>query len=136
MKKTEKQENQEKQLITFDDILGNISELEKEIVKAYTLPPTSDFYVNLTREGNEIAKLAIVVNVVVANIVIFRDSDSCQNFFIEWTSHPINKLVNTWLKSIDTQKERARLRYEQIKQELLETTWSPTCQLINNIDGI
>lgn len=124
--------------LSFDDLLGNISILEKDIVKAYSIPTTAavDFYVNLmsTKEPNEVAKLAIVMNVVIANIIIFRDTATSQNFLIEWTSHPINKLVNTWLNNIDTQKERTRHRFNQIRQELLEVTWASN--RLHNIDGI
>ena len=127
--------------LLFDDLLGNISELEKDIENAAaTRYWDPDWSVNLNQSDSpeELATINIYVKInareFIRDLVIFKSvrrplSNSRPNsgFSIQWgfVPHPIIPIIHEWLKKVDTSLERSIHRNNKIKQELIEKTFHP-----------
>ena len=130
-----------RRLLTFEDLLGNLSELEKDvrsIVKiqneiAYNQWAT-DWSIKLEAGSCDDAIAVVKIDVTVnakrfdRALVIYKNTGlKSDSFTIQWGAvpHPIIPVIHAWLRKIDTCVARTVLRNRAIKEELIRVVYSP-----------
>jgi hypothetical protein len=129
--------------LTFEDLLGNVSELEKDvrsIVKIQNEIPynqwSTDWSIKLEAgscdDAIAVVKIDVTVNakrfdralVIYKNVGLNTRGDS---FTIQWGAvpHPIIPVIHAWLRKIDTCLARTVLPNSAIKEELIQVVYSP-----------
>jgi len=137
--------------LLFEDLLGNIPDLEKIIQSAAisrNWDPDWSVNLNQAQTPEELANINIYVKInsreFIRDLVIFKaerqplsNSRPKSGFSIQWgfVPHPIIPIIHDWLKKVDTSLERTIYRNNKIKLELIETTHHPD-NLEKFIDGI
>lgn len=135
--------------LLFEDLLGNIPDLEK-IIKSAAISrnwdPDWSVNINQSQTPEELATINIYVKInsreFIRDLVIFkaenqplsniRQSPNTRQspnsgFSIQWgfVPHPIIPIIHDWLEKVDTSIERSNKRNSKIKIELIETTLHP-----------
>jgi len=133
--------------LTFDDLLGNMIELEgsiKQIALARNWDPDWNIKIDISDVPEELAIIKIYVKINTRifkrELVIFKKQPLHENnngFTIQWgfVPHPIIPIIHDWLHNVDTSIERAEMRTRKIKLELIQSTQDPT-KSKNYIEGI
>jgi hypothetical protein len=125
-----------KRPLTYDDLLGNMHELEQSIADIIAQAPEiwdNIWSVKLVEsvEPEIIATVEIIVTVhkkvFYRELVILKVEKRKKlvaGFTVQWGSipHPIIPIIYNWLKHTDTSQERTILRTIALKEELIKTT--------------
>ena len=124
-----------KRPLTYDDLLGNMPELEQTIADVIVQAPEiwDDIWSVKLVESKEPEIIATVeINVTVHKKVFYRElvilkvekrNKIVAGFTVQWGSipHPIIPIIYNWLKHTDTSQERTVLRTIALKEELIKT---------------
>jgi len=129
--------------LTYDDLLGNISDLEKDVRSIVTIQNqiaynrwSRDWSIKLDVGGDDaIAQIKIDVTVnekrFDRTLVIYKHAGlqaRDDSFTIQWGAvpHPIIPVIHAWLRKTDTCIRRTFLRNAAFKEELIQVVYSPT----------
>ena len=130
--------------LLFEDLLGNISELERDIHTAASTrnwDPDWSVKINHSESPEELASISINITINARlferDLIIFKthrqplsnnNNKPTKGFTIQWgfVPHPVIPIIYEWLKKVDTSAERTLKRTNQIKLELIETIWHPS----------
>ena len=129
--------------LLFEDLLGNIVDLEKIIHDAAisrNWDPDWSVNINQSQIPEELATINIYVKINARefnrDLVIFKAErrplsnlrqTPNSGFSIQWgfVPHPIIPIIHDWLEKVDTSIERSFHRNNKIKLELIEKTFHP-----------
>ncbi|NDH69471.1 MAG: hypothetical protein EBY22_16565 [Gammaproteobacteria bacterium] len=124
-----------KRPLTYDDLLGNMHQLEQTIADIIVQAPEiwdKTWSVKLVESVEPETIATIEINVTVHKKAFYRElvilkvekrKKIVAGFTVQWGSvpHPIIPIIFNWLKETDTSQERTILRTIVLKEELIKT---------------
>lgn len=127
-----------KSALNFEDILGNLTELEKAI-KSAIKNWQCILSINEPSSPEELASIEISIErynrVYIRTLVLSNHNNCKKHFTIQWgfIPHPITPIIHAWLKQVDTSLERTNQRTTHIKNDLYKTVLHPDKQTFSEL---